>query len=197
MLRPLVISAVAMAGIAGARPGRVVRVERGGKAPAMPQVCMLRTQTEVECVGAGPVPGDVVVVLDQQKPIAELRVETVQQHSARCTNVWRVGVAPIRGDITRGQGRSLGLIGRVDPLRAHVLPAAHPILSPSGRAEQILFGVDRDGDGKPDLVITRYPCDVSGNPAVTTRAADECDDIWVHDGHAMQRAEQVMESACT
>src|SRR5262249_53177541 len=104
ILRLLVLSAVAIAGIADARPGRVVRVERGNKAPAMPQVCMLRTQTEVECVGAGPIPGDIVVVLDQQKPIAELRVETVRPFSARCGNVWRVVVAPIRRDITRGRG---------------------------------------------------------------------------------------------
>jgi len=188
---------IAIAGIADARPGKVVRIERTAEVLVAPQVCMLRSPTELECVGQGPVPGDMVVVLDQQRPIAQLRVDTVRQHSLRCANVWQVGVIQLRGDAARGQGRSLGIIGRIDQGRAHVLPAARPIRSTSGRAEQILFGVDCDGDGKPDLIITRYPCDASGNPAVPARAVDECDDIWVDDGHSVQRTEQVMESACT
>ena len=181
----------AMALTAWAGPGgRVVRIERARATNApIPILCELRSDMSGMCVGASPQVGDTVLVVDEAQTIAEVRISKTQQLSAKCDTVWSVEGELLRGDMSQAQRRkSIGLIDATLDRRGTRRVDEDKIVSPSGEPEvRVGLGVDRDGDGVADIVVTQSRCEGQQTPGGAGN--NECIDIWTkRGGKGMTRA---------
>jgi hypothetical protein len=187
-VRRALVALAIVAGVADANPGKVVRVERRVRAPAAsPRVCQMTASGAGRCVGHElPRIGEVVVVMDQTRIVAELVIKTVHETSATCRNVWAVETAITRGAVQPG---SLGLVADGDLHAARMLEAAG--ISPPTPGDRVVAAIDRDGDSREDIVITGSSCDPN-NPS----ADWACIDVWSDAGDGMQRRERVRIKDC-
>lgn len=189
----LVSSATAVA----APSGRVVRVERSGASRIAPQLCEIHGDTGT-CVGSEPRPGQVVVVLDERRVLAELIVVEASNFSAACAMMWTVTVRSVRS--ATGDADGLGVIAAgLDPARAHLIERSRALSSPSGTpGDEVWRAIDGDGDGDADILITRYHCDALGRPApaMAPGAGARCVDLWARTGARMTRTAQLNLSLC-
>ena len=182
----------AMAPTAWAAPhGRVVRVERHrGTNATVPVLCEVRPDAQATCVGPPPSIGDTIVVVDEAHLVAEVRVIQLQPYMPKCDTLWKVTGEVVRGDLS--QARSNKSIGLIDPTidrRAARKISEDSITSPSSSPEvRVAIGVDRDGDGTADVIVTQYSCDASGQPANSNMAIDFCIDIWSRRDDGIKRA---------
>lgn len=157
-------------------PGRVERIERSGaSAGSAPRLCEIRGDAGT-CVGEEPRVGQTVVMVDERHPAAEVQIIEATSVVPSCANLWSVKTRTLRGSEAAGSG--IGVIAAgVHPGRAHVLDRGHTPPSPSGHpAEDVWRAIDGDGDGRADLVITRYNCDPAGRAVAS--GPTYCIDVW-------------------
>lgn len=172
--------------------GRVIRVERSGAARVPPRLCEIRGDTG-NCLGEQPTPGQTVVVLDEHRVLAEVQIIEATSFSPSCPTLWAV-----RTRLVRGPGDSDG-VGVIDPSldvsRARLLDRSHLPASPSGFPDdEVWRAVDRDGDGSPDILLTRFGCDAQGHPA--PGGGNFCIDIWARTGTRMTRTTELNFGHC-
>lgn len=194
MSRLLCLALVLWSAAAAAGPnGRVVRVERSGRSRAAPQVCEIHGQTG-NCIGDEPRTGQIVTVLDDHHVIADAQIVEVTSFSPSCPKLWKVKTRGSRGAAADSDG--IGVIDpSLDPSRARVIDRSHAPPSPSGSPdEEVWRAIDRDGDGDPDILITRLGCDASGRPVSGGPAS--CVDVWARTGTRMTRTTQVDLAQC-
>ena len=182
-----VILVGAMALTAWASPrGRVVRVERSRSlSNVIPILCELRQDMSGMCVGGTPPQiGDVVLVVDETRMIAEVRITSAQRLSQKCDTMWSVSGEIVRGDMAAAQRRkSIGLIDPTLDRRATRKVDEKTIPSPSDDPQgSVGLGVDRDGDGTADLVLTQSRCQAQAG------GGNECIDLWTKREKGMTRA---------
>jgi hypothetical protein len=180
--------------MAGPR-GRVIRVERAeGGAAVAPRLCDVRGDTGT-CVGEEPQPGQTVLVFDERHVVAEVQIVEAATLMASCANVWTVKTRALRGVTVDGEG--IGVIDPgVNPGRARVLDKHHLPASPSGLpGDEVWRGIDRDGDGAADILVTRYSCTPSGAPL--PGGATYCIDVWARAGARMIRTTQLNFAQCS
>ncbi|MEO8700274.1 MAG: hypothetical protein ABI867_09530 [Kofleriaceae bacterium] len=170
MSRLAFVVLVAAASSAVAAPhGRVVRVERAkASSNVIPILCVeLRGDAGI-CIGAQPQVGDLIVVVDEQKTIAEVRVTAANMYLPKCDMIWSITGEVVRGDLTQSRRKSLGLIDPLLDRRSGRRIEEDKIPSPEP-GSRVGFGVDRDGDGIADVLATSSSCGGSG---------EDCIDIW-------------------
>lgn len=188
MIRWVPVAAAALLGLgmqAEARPGKVVRVERRSSANlGTPRWCTMQvpTLTAGWCFGPQVQPGESIVILGA-KDAATLKVRTSTQFQM-CAQPASIPIWQVEGEL-EGDPRNIqapnvygGVYGVVDgALDARTSRSITLDQSVSGRPnDQENFGVDRDGDGKPDLAFDRYSCDPSGNPS--PNSVGNCYEVW-------------------
>lgn len=174
--------------------GRVVRVERADVgAKIAPRLCEVRGDSGT-CVGEEPQRGQTVVVLDEQHAVAEVEIVSAASLVSSCANLWMVKTRTLRGSAADNDG--MGVIDpSLDANRARVLDKNHMPASPSGiSGDEVWRAIDRDGNGTADILITRYSCDISGNPATS---GAYCIDVWARLGARMTRTTQLNLAKCS
>jgi hypothetical protein len=195
MVRVVIVAAVlALVVQAEARPGKVVRVERRSSANiGIPRVCQVQppAMTTGWCFGSKPDVGDSVTIVAPNQA-AKLKLRTVAAYNMGCnqatTSIWT-----IEGEIDEGDAKALAknpyggyqtiLDGGLDAHRSRMIPLSASV---SGRqTDQEYYGIDRDGDGKPDLAFDHYLCDAQGQPSQTTNTS--CYEVWTDTGHGWKR----------
>ena len=193
----LIVAALALPAAAAPRPrGKVVRVERTRGMRAIPRVCDVRSDRGGTCLGSQPQIGDVISVLDENGVIADVRITEVTPFSAggqtlSCQTVWNIQTEVERGDLAAVSMRTIGLVDPdLHPRRAHVMPRERLPPPPSGREDDtVMVAVDRDGDQKPDLVISQGRCDGQSS-------SSPCLDQWARVGGRMTRVQQTNFTTC-
>lgn len=194
MTRALVAVLALWSAAAAAGPsGRVVRVERSGASRVAPRLCDIHGDTG-NCVGDEPRPGQVVVLLDERRVVAEVEIVDAASFSTGCPMLWSVKTRALRG--ASGDSDGVGVIDAgIDPARAHLIERSRAPVSPSGSPDdEVWRAIDRDGDGAADIVITRYNCDATGRP--TAGGGTSCIDLWARTGMRMTRTTQLNFRLC-
>jgi hypothetical protein len=199
MFRLALVLVAATLQVAGAEPprsGKVVRVERRARTTAtVPRWCDVSADDDsAVCRGPRPAVGDTISIVGQQGIVAELRIVEVVGEAATCRLLWKVRARVVRGDL----GATGGAIGLVDPTldqRSRLLPPEQVTKSPSGRSDdEIQFGIDRNGDGRPDVIGIQYTCNDAGKPDAT--ATGDCYDVYTGNGIDLQKAHPTLLPAC-
>jgi len=153
----------------GKPEGKVVRVERNRGTTTIPRVCDVRPSGAGTCIGSEPVPGEIIVVLDETGMIAQVRILEATGYSTggpiACDSLWAIKTELVRGDLSTIALRAIGVVDpEVQPKKARVLGKDRYPTSPSGKVdEHVVVAVDRDGDREPDIVLTQSSCDGSGS----------------------------------
>ncbi|MCW5801730.1 MAG: hypothetical protein KIT31_05035 [Deltaproteobacteria bacterium] len=195
MHRVLIVAIpLAATGIGAAAPeGRVVRVERSRAPARAPVVCDFDANLEARCHGR-PAIGDVVVVADATSVLAEVELTAVTAVASKCDTLWTV-----RGALRSGRlagPRPSRRLGVFDPAskdrRLRTVDAEPPTGNPE---ESVVAAYDRDGDGTPDVLLTRYSCDEHG--AIAANGVDTCRDVYARIGDALRRTSQTRQMGCT
>ncbi len=192
----------AMAQTAWAAPhGRVVRVERQRGGPAsIPVLCEVKADGSGQCVGPTPRVGDTISVVDDVHLIAEVRITKLQPRSATCDTIWTIQHELARGDLNQTRtSKAIGIIdARLDASTARRMDEDQ-ITSPAvGPDARVALGLDRDGDGSADVIVTQFMCDAAGQPAGsnTGSATGFCIDIWTERDAVMKRAWGMKSQSC-
>jgi len=164
----------------GPPSGRVVRIERERvAADAAPLVCDIYESLRGLCIGRLPRNGELLTIVDEARLIAQVTISKVElDPSQRCDGLWSVAVEVLHGDLSQRSSDRIGVIDGVgDPRGLRKLEASEIGGSPSGNSEEVpILAIDRNGDRRPDVVVTKYPCDVNGHPAQS--APEHCLDVW-------------------
>jgi hypothetical protein len=195
VLRWLAIAVVTWSAAADAGPsGRVVRVERSGGSRVAPRLCDVHGDTG-NCVGDEPRAGQLVVMVDEHRVIAEVQIVEAISFSPSCPTLWSVKTRLLRGAPNDSDG--LGVIDpSLDLNRAHLIDRSRMPSSPSGSPDdEVWRAIDRDGDGAADIIVTRYSCDASSRPTAAS-GATYCVDLWARTGARMTRATQLNFALC-
>jgi hypothetical protein len=179
--------------------GKVVRVERP-QLSAVPRLCVMGMgRGQSMCLGQ-PRAGERVAIIDMEDKAVrgELVIESIGEETELAALGLCVssGVRTVKGTLTPdvSEGRTLvGLRGaRLDRRVARVLSG---ITSPSGRTdESVELALDADGNGRPDLVVTQYPCDAAGAPSSSNEG--RCIDTYMEQHGAMRRVLQESVGPC-
>lgn len=193
----LVVGATALAGAApardlgsaGARAGRVVRVERTAAAHDL-RLCFFydRTVGEGICLG-GLQRGDKLAIAHpgRRSLHGAYRVDHTADASSElgmcATGVALTKVRGSFGDVLDDASELVGLRGVTFGVSARFVADQ---ASPTGRAsDDVLLAVDSDGRGRADLIVIRYGCDAAGQSSPVATA--QCFDIYRELGTRLQR----------
>ena len=185
MRRPtLVVGILAIAAIAGASPGRVVRVERSSGRPlGSPRLCaVMSTDASAYCFGKKPEVGDTMTVIDTHNVLATLRIES-STPSGPCSQpqFWQVQTKIASGDLSNANDSQMfGLLDITVDRNAHILKDEHVPPARQGQAETVI-AIDSTGDNEPDFEFLQMKCDDSGSP--TSSGASFCIEVWYASGH--------------
>jgi hypothetical protein len=198
MLRSALVLVAAALGVAGATPrsGKVVRVERRARTTAtVPRWCDISPDDDSAiCRGPRPAVGDTISIVALQGIIAELRIVEVVGEAATCRLLWKVRARVVRGDL----GASSGTVALVDPTldqRSRLVPGEQVTKSPSGRSDdEIQFAVDRNGDGRPDVIGIQYMCNDAGKPDPSSTG--DCYDVYAGNSIDLQKVHPTLLPAC-
>jgi hypothetical protein len=188
MRRLVLFTPILAVAVASASPsGKVIRIERPRSSlKAPPLICTITPDLRGTCLGRQPKLGDMVHLVDESTTIAELEIRKFEPVNTRCETVWKIVTEVKTGSV--GSGRSIRAFGVVDPeLTPHStkLPESElgGISLPGGNPhEQVIVGIDRDGDHQADILITAYKCDGS--------STEDCLDVWSRDRDKMRRTSQ-------
>ena len=169
-------SVVLVGGLVGLAPqsfakpaGKVVRVERARGVGSTPRVCDVRPSGAGTCIGSAPIPGEIIVVLDENGVLAQVRILDATGYSTggpiACDHLWAIKTELVRGDLTNVAQRAVGVVDpAVQPRKARVLAKERYPSPPSGKVdEHVVVAVDRDGDHEADILLTQSSCDGSGS----------------------------------
>jgi hypothetical protein len=193
VLRLGCVLVLVLASLATAAPeGKVVRVERVRKVETTPIICSLRQgANERYCFGPSPRPGDIVTVVDDKQLLAEYRVDSVKPASKSCEVMWQIEGELVRGQLTSSSD-TVGLIdASADPRTLRQISRGDlraPVPDPGVRP---VIGLDRNGDGDADIVITQASCAQAGN-----HGRGECFDFWVKRDKGMKSVFSANLQAC-
>ena len=187
-----VASAAADAGARRRGRGRVVRVPRPPLVLSTDvRTCSLFDEATATCDRAV-APGDTGLLIDDEGNHGAATVTGVTVESDSCGNPvsWKATVALQR----TGDRPTSGLFVLDYPLddRARRLV---PDGGPQG-GEQVMYVVDRDGDGDGDLRVTQYSCDHKGVLERTARPRFICTDYWLAFRDRWQRARSDRAAVC-
>jgi hypothetical protein len=181
-----VVLAMSTTFVAAAPPGKVVRVERARtKKTASPILCEVKPDLSGQCIGGKPAEGDVVSVVNGQKIVAEVRILTMTPASPQCDAMWHIKTAKLSGDLT--SGRHQEIVGVVD---TELEARGKYVKDPTENRNQIpnadpstkaMMGIDRDGNGSSDIVLTWARCPGTGT------GGTECLEIWSRRDRTMVR----------
>jgi hypothetical protein len=173
-----VVLAAATSAVA-APHGRVVRIERArASSNVIPILCVEIRGDAGICIGAQPQLGDTIVVVDEEKTIAEVRVTSANMYLPKCDMIWSITGEVIRGDLS-GHARRKAL-GMIDPLldrRSGRRIEEDKIPAPE-EGSRVGLGIDRDGDGTPDVLATSSSCG---------GANEDCIDIWTRRNNKLSK----------
>jgi len=197
------LGGLALAGAAapvaeGAPPGRVIRVERA-RAVVAPRFCVQPAGGQRVCFGR-PREGEHIALIDAENKM--IRGDFVIDTIADATEMGARGLCvdsgafAVRGHLLRGDADPdvdlIGLRGLVLGARAQVLDGVD---APSGRPEETVdLALDTDGDGRADVVVTRFPCDAAG--AMDLAADGRCFDIHVEERGRLRRTSRDILKVC-
>jgi hypothetical protein len=199
MLRMLAAVAVGAtllgAAVAAPKSGRVVRVERRPRTgTAAPRSCEHIEGDSWICRGVRPLPGEIISIVAQDGIAAEVRIAEVGDVPT-CRVAWRVRGRVLRGDVNADPSAAV-IDPSLDPRTSRLMPPGVVTRSPSGRADDdVDWAIDRNGDGKEDLVATSYVCDDAGKPDIN--AGGQCFDLWSSSGFEMRQAHPTVLPGCT
>ncbi len=188
----LLIAAVAAAG----PTGKVVRIERPRANPkSAPLLCEVKGDLRGTCIGRTPKIGEIVMIVDETSVVAEVEIRKFDAYSSHCDVLWNITTDLRKGNV--GTVSSHRVIGVADPtlsssVRRVPESDVHGVTNSSD--EKIITAIDRDGDSQPDIVLTAYRCDASGNASSTP--TDDCIDIWSREQGKMKRTSQTRVAAC-
>lgn len=196
----MLVGALLLAAGASAAPrGRVIRVERGSIA-AVPRLCAMgASRGENMCFGQ-PRVGERVAVVDLGERVVrgEFVIESVGDAKDLLSRGICVstGLQMVKGTYVDGAqpGRQvMGLRGvRLSP-RARVLS---DVPAPSGRPEEsVELALDTDGNGRADILLSQYACDVSG--ALSTGGEARCLDTYIDQRGTLRRVQQDILQVCS
>jgi hypothetical protein len=186
----LVGSALAASATAAPHPGKVVRVERGPRAPTgAPRLCKITGEAKGICFGKRPDIGDRMLVVDTAHVLGQVRIGTVEEYPAlacETPEMWAIEGRIETGDLSRPSGDLIGLLDvALDRRVARQLAVEH---SPGSIDQEAVTAIDTNGDGAPDLEFTQYTCDDRG--AQSGNATGVCFDVWVRGPHGFDRVRQ-------
>jgi hypothetical protein len=178
-----IVVALTMIQPASATPrGRVVRVERTRTVPLFTPVLCVQMMNDGSglCIGPQPKPGETIVVVDENQVLAEIKVDGSTKAMPNCDSVWSVTGSVMRGDPTQGRrNKSIGLIdGTVDRQQSRRIPE-NKVPKPS-EDSKVEIGIDRDGDGKADVIASEATCPGVGGECIEfwTRRAKGFEKVW-------------------
>ena len=193
MLRLGCVLVLALVSPVTAQPkGKVVRVERARTFETTPIICSLRQRGERYCFGPQPKTGDVVRVVDDKTLLAEYRIDAVRAATKSCEVMWQVDGEVLRGQLGSSGAESVGLIdASADPRTLRQI-GRHDLRSPVVDPEvKAVLGLDRNGDGDADIVITQTRCAQAG-----PHGRGECYDFWVKRDRVMKSVFSADIQAC-
>jgi hypothetical protein len=192
----LVAGAMPLAAEAAPR-GRVVRVERDTLGPVPRRCSMAPGLGELRCYGE-PRKGERIAVIDLSAGTVrgELVIESVSAELPAFSMCVNPGVHTVKAAYASGGdagGDLLGLRGaKLDRRTARVMK---DVPAPSGRAgDAVEVAVDTDGNGRADLVLTRYACDQDGRPSQDD--AGDCFDTYMGRDGGLRRVHQDIFRVC-
>src|SRR5205807_2666989 len=121
---------------------------------SVPRWCSIEKDGTGMCSGPSLDVGEVVSFFDEHHCVAEVRVVDVRD--PKCDLAWRFSWVPERGNVARASGPAAISDARIDFQKSRLI-AFDRVRSPSGRSgDQVVYAVDRDGDGREDVVFTRF-----------------------------------------
>ena len=155
------------------------------------RTCSLFEESTATCDRAVAL-GDTGLLIDDEGNYGPATVTSVTVESDSCGNPvsWKAGVALQRA----GNSPSSGLFVLDFPLddkARRLVPGVGPRDS-----EQVMYVVDRDGDGDGDLRVTQYSCDHQGELERTSRPRFICTDYWLAFRDRWQRARSDRAAVC-
>jgi hypothetical protein len=159
---------------------------------AVPRWCSIAKDGTGLCSGPSLDVDELVSFFDDHHCVAEVRVVDVRD--PKCDLAWRFSWVAERGNVAKASGPAAISDPRIDFRKSKVVPFDR-LRSPSGRAtDQVIYAVDRDGDGREDVMFTRFYCDDDGTP--NPRATGQCHEIWNREGARMRRAYPTLLPGC-
>jgi hypothetical protein len=167
---------------ADAPRGKVVRVERARTFPLVTPVLCVQMMPDGSglCIGPQPKVGETVVLVDESQVIAEIKIDGATKTTSNCESVWSVTGTVTRGDVSAGRrNKTIGLIdANVDRTAARRVPE-NKVPKPS-EDSRVEIGLDRDGDGKVDVVASEATCPGVGGECIEfwTRRAKGLERVW-------------------
>lgn len=178
-----VLIALPLSADVGAAPrGKVVRVERARTSPTViPAICFqFSNGGQGMCIGRQPKTDESIILMDEQQVVAEIRIGQVTAAKLGCDAVWNVEGSVVSGDVSAGRrSKTMGLIdGNVDRKAARMVPE-DKIAKPVPDAK-VAIGMDRDGDGQSDVVITQSKCPTGTGDCIDfwTRRTKGLEKVW-------------------
>jgi len=159
-----------VASVSEAKPkrkrGRVVRVERTLAGVRVPRVCAnIQPDGTVSCWYHDVRIGEQLSVLDENGRRAVLEVRSMQPQLDGCNNAvgWTVTTSAQSGDLGQPSWTTIAVIDWETSSKSRVLVNNGQLQPPSGNpSESIMYAVDDDQDGDPELVATYFTCDQVG-----------------------------------
>jgi len=174
--------------------GKVVRVERRRSSSVTPRICDVQADRTGNCFGVEPKLGDLITLLDDSGVIGEARITEVAPFALAgrgkgCDGLWTVKTEMLRGSISSGVGRTMGVVDPAMHPRLGKLVPKEQLQSPSGRQDETpQIGFDRDGDRTADIILSQSTCDGQGSM---------CIEEWVRGGDGrMVRVHQLNFQTC-
>jgi hypothetical protein len=174
----LIVVGMSLPAVADPRAGKVVRVERERTIPLITPVLCVQIKPDGSglCIGPQPKIGESVILVDETQVIAEVKVDGTSKGQPNCDAVWQITGTVIRGDVSKGNHKSIGLIdANTSNTAARVVPKNKlPKLAKDARVE---LGIDRDGDGTADVLASNAGCAGGG----------ECIEFWSRRAGGLER----------
>lgn len=150
------------------RKGKVVRVERVTRqARKQPRVLQVASQTQLISYGWQPEIGLEVALLDLEGLAAHARVTGVTERAGTC----QTGLFVLEFEVDEwvrafNYNNMYGVTGLdlEDEARSIRVAGTGPTGNPQ---EYVWTGIDREGDGTEDMIVTSYPCADTETPGAT------------------------------
>lgn len=179
------------------RPGKVVRVERPQLIKRSPIMICPMPYAEKQggvCYGTAPAVGSSAVMFDfDQNYLGRFRVTSVTRGqtdtcgSGSAFDFSYEYIHKVDGFDQRSVLFAIAAFGlEIDARKAKIIPDGTHLPNPAGdRRMQPWMGMDRDGDGMPDLVVTAFECTELAPPPPSgitgLHKLTYCLDYWLDD----------------
>jgi hypothetical protein len=177
---------------------KIVRIERprGGSHGFM--FCVDVRAGEGNCIGTSqPKIGDRIDVVDNTQRIARAKITGLAERPNRdpsCAVMWTVQFDLETGSVASSRGQLVGMIGVSIEPGGHWLNGNSNMKVPAavsgGNDENVLIGVDRDGDNELDYALTLYNCANTG-AQVSKYGSDFCVNVWAIDHDHYTKVQQI------